>query len=56
MKNSKPRRLSPRSSTIRTDGTPRRVMVRRNEIEFDYGLRRFVRIEFDQDGAQVISR
>ncbi len=37
-------------------GTPRRVMVRRNEIEFEYGLRRFVRIEFDQDGAQVVSR
>lgn len=38
------------------EGTPRRVMVRGNEIEFEYGLRRFVRIEFDKDGAQVITR
>jgi hypothetical protein len=38
------------------DGTPRRVQVRRNEIEFDYGIRHFVRIEFDNDGAMVTSR
>jgi len=38
------------------EGTPRRVHVRRNEIEFDYGIRHFVRIEFDNDGAMVISR
>jgi hypothetical protein len=38
------------------DGTPKNVQVRQNEIEFRYGLRRFVRIEFDKDGAQVVSR
>lgn len=38
------------------EGTPRRVHVRRTEIEFDYGIRRFVRIEFDRDGAQVVAR
>jgi hypothetical protein len=38
------------------DGTPRSINVRRNEIEFRYGLLRFVRIEFDKDGAQVVSR
>jgi hypothetical protein len=38
------------------DGTPRRVNVSRNEIEFSYGLRRFVRIQFDRDGAEVITR
>ena len=38
------------------EGTPRRVQVRRNEIEFDYGIRHFVRIEFDSDGAMVTSR
>jgi hypothetical protein len=32
------------------------VNVRRDEIEFRYGVLRFVRIEFDKDGAQVISR
>jgi len=38
------------------EGTPRRVIVRDSEIEFFYGLRHFVRIQFDEDGAQVISR
>ncbi len=38
------------------EGTPRRVQVRRNEIEFNYGIRHFVRIEFDSDGAIVTSR
>jgi hypothetical protein len=38
------------------EGTPRRVRVARDEIEFIYGPRRFVRIEFDRDGAQVVSR
>jgi hypothetical protein len=38
------------------DGTPRRIHVRRNEIEFDYGIRRFVRIEFDSEGVMVTSR
>jgi hypothetical protein len=38
------------------EGTPKRVNVNRREIEFFYGPRNFVRIEFDRDGAQVISR
>jgi hypothetical protein len=38
------------------EGSPRRVHVRRNEIEFDYGIRHFVRIEFDNEGAMVTSR
>jgi hypothetical protein len=38
------------------DGTPRRVQVRDDELEFRYGPLRFVRIEFDRDGAQVVSR
>jgi hypothetical protein len=38
------------------EGTPRRVIVREDEIEFFYGLRRFVRIQFDEDGALVTSR
>ena len=38
------------------EGTPKKVEVRQNEIEFRYGVFRFVRIEFDKDGAQVISR
>jgi len=38
------------------EGTPRRVIVERNEIEFFYGLRNFVRIQFDRDGAIVTSR
>jgi hypothetical protein len=38
------------------EGSPRRVQVRRTEIEFDYGIRRFVRIEFDKEGVMVTSR
>jgi hypothetical protein len=38
------------------DGTPKRVEVRDNELEFRYGPLRFVRIQFDKDGAQVLSR
>jgi hypothetical protein len=38
------------------DGNPRRIHVRRQEIEFDYGFRHFVRIEFDNEGAMVTSR
>jgi hypothetical protein len=38
------------------EGSPRRVSVYRNEVEFTYGPRQFVRIQFDRDGAQVISR
>jgi hypothetical protein len=38
------------------EGTPRRVLVHRRDIEFIYGPRQFVRIEFDRDGAQVVAR
>ena len=38
------------------EGTPKNVHVRPREIEFRYGVLRFVRIEFDRDGAQVVSR
>jgi hypothetical protein len=38
------------------EGTPRRVHVSAREIEFDYGPRRYVKIQFDGDGAVVISR
>ena len=38
------------------EGTPRRVIVRETEIEFSYGLRHFVRIQFDEDGALITSR
>jgi hypothetical protein len=38
------------------EGTPRRVHVSRREIEFDYGARSYVKIQFDSDGAVVISR
>jgi hypothetical protein len=38
------------------EGTPRRVLVTRDSIEFIYGLRQWVRIEFDRDGATVTSR
>jgi hypothetical protein len=38
------------------EGSPRRVTLRENEIEFHYGLRHFVRIQFDEDGAIVTSR
>jgi hypothetical protein len=38
------------------EGTPRRVHTNRDSIEFVYGLRQWVRIEFDKDGAIVTSR
>jgi hypothetical protein len=38
------------------EGTPRRVIVNRRNLEFVYGPRQFVRIEFDRDGAQVTAR
>lgn len=38
------------------EGNPRQVHLRGNEIEFEYGFRRFVRIEFDNEGAMVTSR
>jgi hypothetical protein len=38
------------------EGSPRRVVVRRDQIVFNYGRLRFVRIDFDQDGAIVTSR
>jgi hypothetical protein len=37
-------------------GDPQTVRSSRNSIEFVYGPRRFVRIEFDRDGPMVISR
>lgn len=41
---------------ILPEGKPRRVHVTRDSIEFVYGLRQWVRIEFDRDGVQVTSR
>ncbi|MSU77839.1 MAG: hypothetical protein EXS16_07055 [Gemmataceae bacterium] len=38
------------------EGEPRRVLVRRDAIEFVYGIGRWVRIEFDRDGVQVTTR
>jgi hypothetical protein len=38
------------------DGSPRRVVVRGDELEFLYSRRQFVRIQFDRDGAMVTSR
>jgi hypothetical protein len=38
------------------EGLPTKVNVRANDIEFRYGALQFVRIEFDKDGAQVITR
>ncbi len=38
------------------EGTPKRVIVNRRELEFVYGPRQFVRIQFDRDGAVVTSR
>jgi hypothetical protein len=38
------------------EGEPRRIHVSRREIEFDYGPRRYVKIQFDSDGALVIWR
>ena len=37
------------------EGTPRRVQVRSNQLEFNYGPSRYVRIEFDREGALVTS-
>ena len=38
------------------EGSPRRVIVRRDQIVFNYGRLHFVRIDFDEDGAIVTSR
>lgn len=38
------------------EGMPESVRVDGSSIRFDYGMRRFVRIEFDKEGAQVVSR
>lgn len=46
-------------STVRftlPEGTPRRVVVTRDSIEFIYSLRQWVRIEFERDGVRVTSR
>ena len=51
--------VSKQATTVRftlPEGTPRRVRVSGNQIEFDYGPRQYVRIRFDRDGAEVISR
>ncbi len=37
-------------------GEPQRVRTTRDSVEFVYGPRRFVRIEFDRDGPIVITR
>lgn len=38
------------------EGTPKSVEYRGNTLEFRYGPRSFVRIEFDKDGALVTTR
>ena len=38
------------------EGTPRRVIVESDEIEFRYNIRQFVRIEFRRNGVTVINR
>lgn len=38
------------------EGTPRRVLVSRDSIEFVYRIGQWVRIDFDRDGARVTSR
>jgi len=38
------------------EGTPRRVVLNRQRLEFEYGPRQFVRIEFDRDGVVVTTR
>lgn len=38
------------------DGAPRRVIVDRDEIEFRYSLRQFVRIQFTSSGVIVVNR
>lgn len=51
--------VSKQPTTVRfilPEGTPRRVHVTRDSIEFIYGLRQWVRIEFDRDGVQVTAR
>ncbi len=51
--------ISKKSETVRftlPEGEPRRVLVRRDAIEFVYGIGRWVRIEFDRDGVQVTTR
>ncbi len=51
--------INNKATTVRfalPTGTPRRVQVGDRQIEFRYGLRRFVRIEFDEEGAIVTSR
>jgi hypothetical protein len=38
------------------EGTPRRVVVTRDSLEFIYSLRQWVRIEFERDSVRVTSR
>ncbi len=37
------------------EGSPRRVIVDRDEIEFRYSLRQWVRIQFDADGGVIVT-
>ena len=51
--------VSNQATTVRfslPEGSPRRVRVSGNQIEFDYGPRQYVRIRFDRDGAEITSR
>ena len=51
--------VSKQPTTVRftlPEGTPRRVVVTRDSIEWVYGLRQWVRIELDKDGATMMSR
>ncbi len=51
--------VSKQPTTVRfilPEGMPRRTHVTRDSIEFVYGLRQWVRIEFDRDGVQVTAR
>jgi hypothetical protein len=38
------------------EGSPRRVVVTRDSVEFIYRIGQWVRIDFDRDGARVTSR
>lgn len=51
--------ITGRAETVRfslPEGEPRNVRTNRHSIEFVYGPRQFVRIEFDRDGPMVTSR
>lgn len=50
--------ISKQAETVKFSlpGEPRRVRTDRTSIEFVYGVRQYVRIEFDKDGPIVITR